>query len=66
MKKEFTIQDIVEKAGKLSAQHIDFLALAFLEETGLHPSECELVQQQTAIGYRWFYRKLTKDASAQE
>ena len=67
-KEEFTLNKIaeripkiieksIEEFGEIEAKHIDFLFMAFLEETKLKPSLCELVRQNTSNGMRWYFKK---------
>lgn len=37
--------------------NLEMLAAAFLKETGLAASECELVEEHTSTGMRWYFRK---------
>lgn len=65
---EFKMKDIADKVEDLMTKyaneavhkrlaHLELLAQAFIQETGLKPSEVELVEEQTPTGIRWYYRK---------
>lgn len=58
---ESTLHQIVEKAYEIRSKHLDFFFIAFLEETGIKPSQAELVEK-TVEGnkgkeVRWSFRK---------
>lgn len=62
--KETDIHRLVAKAYDIRGKHLDFFFLAFLEETGLKPSEVELVEK-TVEGskgkeIRWHFREVAK------
>jgi hypothetical protein len=41
------------------AEHVEMYAAAFLKETNLKPSECELIVEQDHTGFRYEFRKKT-------
>jgi len=56
---ELTPMDNLRELSTRSNIYLEFLAGAFLKETGLKASEVELVMQTDPIGYtvRWFFRR---------
>jgi hypothetical protein len=53
-----SIATIIEQLSESRMLRIEMLAVAFLKETGLDPSKCELVEQQHANGkVSWFFRE---------
>jgi hypothetical protein len=52
------IQEHIEHVAKVRADHLEMFAAAFIKRTGLDPTECELVEQQTESGItNWHFRK---------
>jgi hypothetical protein len=47
----------MKEIGDRTNIYLEFLAAAFLKETGLKASEVELVMQSSMDEVRWFYRK---------
>jgi hypothetical protein len=54
---ERIIEGKAEEIRNAFGQKSDALAQAFISETGLKPSECELVQQNSTDKIVFYYRK---------
>ena len=54
---EQRLKDHTDKVGRGRMVHLEFFAQAFIEETGLKPSECELVEDTENLTVRWFFRR---------
>lgn len=54
---EQRLKDHMDKVGRGRMFHLEFFAQAFVEETGLKPSECELVEVTENLAVRWFFRR---------
>lgn len=48
---------LLRRIAMFSISDREALLALFMAETGLKPSEIELVQEQTPTGWRWYYRK---------
>lgn len=62
-----TLNKYMREAQEGRLQMLEQLAAAFIVETGLRPSECELVEQTDGMKISWFFRKresVIKDDSA--
>lgn len=53
--------DIMKKAIEIEQEirinHLEMLAAAFLKQTDLSPTECELVQERKGLETIWYFRK---------
>lgn len=49
----------VEESAHKRAGHLELLAQAFLQETGLNPSQVELVEERKDNKVIWYFRERT-------
>ncbi len=50
-------EDIIEEVSSKKAAHLEALAVAFIKETGLKPSEAVLVEERSENVITWYFRK---------
>lgn len=50
-------EELAFKAGVTTAKYIEMMAAAYLQETGLKPSEVELVMQTQDMKTRWYFQR---------
>lgn len=51
------MHDHAERCADVQAKHLQFLAMAFMEQTGCRPDEVELVQEIRGFQMVWWFRK---------
>lgn len=51
------IEKIVQKIANQRSKILERFLEAYLAETGLMPSECELCEVHDGLSHRWFFRK---------
>jgi len=56
---EQRIRGWVERHCKRLSRHKERYVRAWIAATGLHPTECELVEERTDTGLRWYVRRRT-------
>ena len=55
---DYGLNELSKRVANVSAEKVEMLAAAFLKETNLKPSECELVMEYTHDSkIIWYFRK---------